>query len=254
MSGVSIQVRGLEFEAAGREILRGVDLEAAAGEITAVMGVSGSGKTTLLKCLAGLVRPTGGKIRIGDTEIAGMRESQLNWERRRIGMVFQYAALFDSLTVYDNVAFGPRHQLRMREREIRPLVRERLAAVGLEETEGLMPSELSGGMRKRVGLARALATNPEALFYDEPTSGLDPIVARLIDRLLVRVRDTVGVTSVVVSHDIPSIMRTADRIAMLHEGRIRAFGTPADLSASDDPVVRQFMEGDPEGPIRPHGR
>lgn len=247
--GVPVRVKDLRLQVREKEILRGIDLEAPAGEITAVMGVSGSGKTSALKCMAGLTRPTSGEIWIGKTNIAPLNEGDLNRERRRIGMVFQYAALFDSMNVYDNVAFGMRHQRRVPERQVRERVRQLLASVGLEHTERQMPSELSGGMRKRVGLARALATDPEVLFYDEPTSGLDPIVAGVIDSLIVSVREQFGVTSVVVSHDIASILRTCDRIAMLHEGRIVAYGTAAEIRASEDPKVRQFLDGRPDGPI-----
>jgi phospholipid/cholesterol/gamma-HCH transport system ATP-binding protein len=251
--GVPVRVVDLRYEAGGRPILRGVELDAPAGEITAVIGVSGSGKTTLLKALAGLVKPTGGEIRIGERDIVPLGEAALNEERRRIGMVFQYAALFDSLTVYDNVAFGARHMRRLPEQEVRAIVARRLADVGLADAERLMPGQLSGGMRKRVGLARALAADPEVLFYDEPTSGLDPIVAGVINDLIVHVRDSFGVTSVLVSHDIAGTFRIADRVALLHEGRIAARGTPAELEASGDPVVRQFLEGRAEGPIRVSG-
>ena len=244
-----VTVRGLRYEVAGRTILDGVDLEIAPGEIMAVMGLSGCGKTTFLKCCAGLIRPSAGEIHIGDTEIAHLGESQLNTVRRRIGMVFQYAALFDSMNVYDNVAFGLRHNSHLSEAEVRQVVAEKLEAVGMLGTERLMPAELSGGMRKRIGLARALATNPQVLFYDEPTSGLDPIVASLTDELIVKVRDTLGVTSVVVSHTIASIFRIADRVAMLYGGRFEAVGTPDEIRASPDPVVRQFIEGRPDGPI-----
>jgi phospholipid/cholesterol/gamma-HCH transport system ATP-binding protein len=248
-TGVPVRVRGLALEYGSAKVLSGVQLDAAPGEITAVMGVSGSGKTSLLKCMAGLARPTAGEIWIGEVNIASMRETDLNVERRRVGMVFQYAALFDSMTVYDNVAFGLRHQRRLPEARIRARVTELLASVGLEGTERMMPAQLSGGMRKRVGLARALATDPQVLFYDEPTSGLDPIVAGIIDSLIVRVRDSFGVTSVVVSHDIASILRTCDRVAMLHEGRIVASGTAGEIRESGDPYVRQFLDGNPEGPI-----
>jgi phospholipid/cholesterol/gamma-HCH transport system ATP-binding protein len=234
-----VTVRDLRYEIGGRTILNGVSLGIEPREIVAVMGMSGGGKTTFLKCCAGLARPTAGEIYIGDTEIVRLSESQLNSVRRRIGMVFQYAALFDSMTVYENVAFGLRHNSDLSEAEIRKVVEEKLDAVG-------MP----GGMRKRIGLARALAVNPEVLFYDEPTSGLDPVVATLIDELIVRVRDTLGVTSVVVSHTIPSIFRIADRIAMLYEGQFEAVGTPEEIRNCDDPVVRQFIEGRSEGPIQ----
>jgi phospholipid/cholesterol/gamma-HCH transport system ATP-binding protein len=245
-----VRVRDLRYDISGRLILNGVSLEVAPGEIMAVMGISGGGKTTFLKCCAGLIRPTGGEIYIGDTEIARLGESQLNSVRRRIGMVFQYAALFDSMNVFENVAFGLRHHSHLSEEEIRKVVHERLEAVGMAHTERLMPAELSGGMRKRIGLARALATNPEVLLYDEPTSGLDPVVGSLIDGLIVRVRDTLGVTSVLVSHHIPSIFRTADRIAMLYEGQFEAVGTPDEIRSCDSPVVRQFIEGRSDGPIQ----
>ena len=214
------------------------------------MGLSGGGKTTFLKCCAGLIRPAGGEIYIGDTEIVRLGESQLNTVRRRIGMVFQYAALFDSMNVYENVAFGLRHHSDLTEAEIRRVVEEKLEAVGMPGTERLMPAELSGGMRKRIGLARALATNPEVLFYDEPTSGLDPVVATLIDELIVHVRDTLGVTSIIVSHTIPSILRISDRIAMLYGGRFIAVGSPDEIRHTADPVVRQFIEGRSDGPIQ----
>jgi phospholipid/cholesterol/gamma-HCH transport system ATP-binding protein len=243
-------VRNLRFEIAGRAILDGVSLEIAPREIMAVMGISGGGKTTFLKCCAGLLRPTSGEIYIGETEIAQLGESQLNSVRRRIGMVFQYAALFDSMSVYDNVAFGLRQNSHLSEPEIRKVVEEKLEAVGMLHTGRLMPAELSGGMRKRIGMARALATNPEVLFYDEPTSGLDPVVASLIDGLIVRVRDTLGVTSVVVSHTIASIFRISDRVAMLYDGRFEAVGTPDEIRQCTDPVVRQFIEGRSDGPIQ----
>jgi phospholipid/cholesterol/gamma-HCH transport system ATP-binding protein len=250
MPGTSVRVRSVAFEAGGRPILSGVDLEARPAEVTAVIGVSGSGKTTLLKCMAGLLRPAAGEIWVGERDLARLREEDLNRERRRIGMVFQYAALFDSMSVHDNVAFGLRHQRRLGERAIRETVARQLAAVGLEGIERMMPAELSGGMRKRVGLARALAVDPEVLFYDEPTSGLDPVVAGVIDDLILRVRDRLGVTSVLVSHDITSTLRIADQVAMLHDGRIIAQGTAREIQRSDNPVVRQFLSGDPHGPIR----
>ena len=245
-----VSVRDLRYEINGRKILDGVNLEIESGEIMAVMGLSGGGKTTFLKCCAGLIRPSAGEIYIGDTEIVQLSEGQLNSVRRRIGMVFQYAALFDSMTVYDNVAFGLRHHSHLSEAEIRKVVEEKLEAVGMVGTERLMPAELSGGMRKRIGLARALAVNPEVLLYDEPTSGLDPVVATLIDELIVQVRDTHGVTSVVVSHTISSIFRISDRIAMLYDGNFEQVGTPEEMRGSENPVVRQFIEGSSVGPIQ----
>lgn len=251
--GARVRVRDLRYRVRDREILSGVDLQVEPGEILAIMGLSGSGKTTLLKCIAGLVRPTSGAIEIGDVEIARLSENQLYPVRRRIGMVFQYAALFDSLTVYENVAFGLRYHGERDEAKIRAVVAEKLGAVGMEGVEGLLPAELSGGMRKRVGLARALATDPEVLLYDEPTSGLDPVVATVIDQLTVRVRDRMGVTSVVVSHTLPSIFAISDRVAMLHDGRLIAVGTVEEIRDSDDARVRQFVEGRAEGPIQVTG-
>ncbi len=239
--GVSVSVRDLVYTVGGRSVLQGVDLEVRPGEIVAIMGVSGGGKTSLLKCMAGLIRPTSGSIRIGEVETTRLSEAELNEQRRRMGMVFQYAALFDSLTVFENVVFGLRYRGRYTEAELRAVARERLAAVGMEGTEDLYPAELSGGMRKRVGLARALATDPEVVFYDEPTSGLDPIVARLIDDLIVGVRDRLGITSVIVSHDVVNALRIADRVALLHDGRIAEEGTPERIRASQNPVVRRFV-------------
>lgn len=250
-----VVVTGLRYSIAARAILRGVELVVGPGEVVAVMGLSGGGKTTLLKCMAGLTRPTAGSIRVGTVELTELDEGALGVQRRRMGMVFQYSALFDSLTVYENVVFGlrhrPRHEGRLTEAQLRRIAAERLAAVGLHDVEEMLPAELSGGMRKRVGLARALATDPEVVFYDEPTSGLDPVVARLIDDLILDVRRQLGVTSVLVSHDVGSVMRTADRVALLYEGRIIACGPPSELSESADPVVRQFIEGRATGPIRP---
>lgn len=247
---VPISVLDLRLSFGGKEVLAGVDLQVEAGEIVSVMGISGGGKTSLLKCLAGLQRPTAGSIRIGDIDLTTLSETELNRRRRCLGMVFQYAALFDSLTVYENVVFGLRHHTRTPERELRRIAEERLSAVGMEGTEDLYPAQLSGGMRKRVGLARALAVDPEVVFYDEPTSGLDPVVARVIDDLIVRTRDTLGVTSVVVSHNVESVLRTSDRVALLHAGRIVEAGTPREIRASENPVVRQFIEGRADGPIQ----
>ena len=248
--GKPVSVRNLEYAIGERVILEDVNLEVAQGEVVAVMGVSGSGKTTLLKCMAGLQRPTSGEILIGDRDITKLSEEALNEQRPRMGMVFQYAALFDSLTVYENVVFGLKYRRRYPDEELRAIARDRLSAVGLEGKEDLLPAQLSGGMRKRVGLARALANELDVVFYDEPTSGLDPVVARVIDDLIVSVRDRMGVTSVIVSHDVPSVLRSADRVALLHDRRIEESGTPAQFRASRNPVVNQFIEGRAEGPIQ----
>jgi len=214
------------------------------------MGMSGVGKSTLLKCTAGLIPVTSGEVMIGGVNIVGLREWRLREVRRKIGMVFQYAALFDSLSVFENVAFGLRRHRRMSEEDLRAVVAEKLSLVGLSGTQELMPSQLSGGMQKRVGLARALALDPPILLYDEPTSGLDPITAATIAELIVGMRDRLGVTSVVVTHDLALIRGVANRLGMLHRGKITAVGTWDEMQSSDDPVIKQFMRGSTEGPIK----
>ncbi len=245
----SIDVCDLRFRVERKEVLKGISLRVRPGEILCVMGMSGCGKTTLLQCIGGLTRPTSGEVWIGDSQIVGMTEDELNRVRERMGMVFQYAALFDSLSVYENVAFGLRRRRKLTEAAIKQAVAEKLSLVGLPDTEALFPSQLSGGMAKRVGLARAIAMTPEILLYDEPTSGLDPVVASVIDELIMEMRDKLGVTSIVVSHNLPSIFRIADKIAMLHEGRVLVFGTPDEVKASPDPIVQQFIHGQSHGPI-----
>jgi len=237
----AITVRGLEYVVPEKRILHDINLEVERGEIVAVMGMSGCGKTTLLKCIAGLLRPTHGHILIEGEDITGLPESELDRVRLKIGLVFQYAALFDSLDVYANVSFGLTHHRKLRRQEMDQIVAERLADVGMQGTERLYPAQLSGGMQKRVGLARALAMEPAVVLYDEPTSGLDPVIGRAIDGLIVETRDRLGMTSIVVSHDIASIFRIADRIAMMHEGRIIASGTPEDMRDSSHPIVREFI-------------
>src|SRR5258708_1574845 len=237
----AVDVAALDYDVPEKRILQDVDLSVAKGEVVAIMGQSGSGKTSLLKCMTGLVKPSAGKIVIEGQDIVPMRERDLDTVRLKMGLVFQYAALFDSLTVFENVSFGLAYHRSISRGEMKKIVEERLADVGMEGTEELYPSQLSGGMQKRVGLARALAMEPDILFYDEPTSGLDPVIARNIDDLILETRDRLGMTSVVVSHDIRSIFKIADRAAMLHEGRIGAEGTPQDLRASNDPSVRTFI-------------
>lgn len=241
----AISLRDLVYEIAGKRVLSNVNLEIAKGEIVSVMGQSGSGKTTLLKLMAGLLKPTSGQILIDGTDIAAMSEAELVGVRLKMGLVFQYAALFDSLTVYENVVFGVvRHRKRVSRAELNALATERLAQVELSGIERQYPSELSGGMQKRVGLARALAMDPDIVFYDEPTSGLDPITATKIDNLILSTRDRMGITSVVVSHHLPSIFRISDRIAMLINGEIGIFGTAGDLRSSPNPAVQTFIRAD----------
>ncbi len=231
-----------------RTILEDVSFVVPERRLTCIMGVSGSGKTTLLRLMAGLLRPDSGQILIDGQNIVGMNEWQLNQVRRKMGFVFQYGALFDSLTIAENVGFGLIQQRRPWA-EVMAVVAQRLQDVGLPDIEERLPSELSGGMRKRVAMARALATSPKVVLYDEPTSGLDPVMARVIDDLIVNLRDQGGTTNVVVSHHLTSILRIADHILMLHDGRIVIEGPPAEVRQSDSPIVRQFLEGRADGPI-----
>jgi phospholipid/cholesterol/gamma-HCH transport system ATP-binding protein len=238
-----IKVERVGYVVPEKPILHDIGLNIPRGQILAIMGISGSGKTTLLKCLAGLLKPTSGRILVDGEDIVPLKETEMDRVRLKIGLVFQYAALFDSLSVYDNVSFGIVNHRRVKRQEVDRIVRERLADVGMEGSERLFPSQLSGGMQKRVGLARALAMEPKVLLYDEPTSGLDPVIARNIDDLIMSTCDRLGMTSVVVSHDIASIFRIADRIAMLHEGTVVAIGTPDEMRASRNPAVQEFIAG-----------
>jgi phospholipid/cholesterol/gamma-HCH transport system ATP-binding protein len=251
-----ISIRGLGVALGGRRILDDISVDIAPGELLCVVGLSGSGKSTLLRCLCGLVQPDAGSIEIDACSVTNLPERSWVPIRARMGMVFQYAALFDSMTVFENVAFGmvrgPRcYEYRTWTRlQLARRVTSILRDVGLPGIERRMPSDLSGGMRRRVGLARALATSPEIVLYDEPTSGLDPVTAAAIDQLILDTRDRNRVTSVVVSHDMQSVFRIADRILMLYDGKTRILGTPDDLRSSDDPVVRQFVNGLVDGPIQ----
>ena len=246
-----ITVRQLRYRIDEKGILHDVNLRIQRGETVSVMGVSGSGKTTLLKIIAGLIRPTSGQVFVDLSDITKLSEEELNRVRHRLGVVFQYGALFDSLTVYDNVAFALIRHTHLSKAEIDDIVDEKLGLVGLPGTQNLMPSQLSGGMQKRVGLARAIAMSPEVLLYDEPTSGLDPVMTTVIDDLIMEMHDRLGVTSVIVSHALPSIFRISDRIAMLHDGTIIAYGAPDEIRGSTDERVQQFIQGKSEGPIQP---
>ena len=227
-------------------MLDGFDLEVPDGEVVSVIGASGSGKSTALKTIIGLISPDAGTIRVDDDEVASLDTERLYDLRRKVGYVFQFAALFDSMTIGENVAMGLKRMGSLTEPEIADRVEEALDRVGLEGSADRLPSELSGGMKKRAGVARAIALEPRYLLYDEPTTGLDPLTVTMIDRLVLQMRDELGVTSLVITHDMDSAYRISDRIAMLHEGRVRTVGTPEEIRASEDPVVKGFIEGKPE--------
>lgn len=233
----------------GNRVLCGVNLEVAEGESVVVIGRSGSGKTVLIKHIIGLLKPDRGEVYVDGVRIDNMKEKELNEVRKKFGMLFQGAALFDSLNVFENVAFGLRHHTDMTEEEIKDRVGECLKMVGLSNVEELYPSELSGGMKKRVGLARAIAMKPKIILYDEPTTGLDPIMADVINNLIVDLKNKLKVTSVAITHDMVSAYKIADRIAMLYGGRIIEEGTPEEIRNSANPVVQQFINGRAEGPI-----
>ena len=236
-----------------RGILSGVSLDVPDGQNTVIIGASGAGKSVTLKLIVGLLEPDSGRVLVDGDDVQQLGRNQLAALRRRIGYVFQFAALFDSLTVAENIGLGLVKQ-GYRPEQIRERVQESLGVVDLTGTEDKLPAELSGGMRKRVGIARAIALKPRYILYDEPTTGLDPVTAAVMDQLIMRTRD-LGVTGLVVTHDMRSAFTVGDRVAMLHHGTIRQAGTVEEVRASDDPVVRQFIEGRP-GPalVRPELR
>jgi phospholipid/cholesterol/gamma-HCH transport system ATP-binding protein len=238
-----IELREIYKTFNGLTVHKGINLAVKEGEILSLIGSSGSGKTILLKEIIGLLRPDRGKVFVMGRDVATLREKELLEVRRNVGMVFQGSALFDSLTVLENVAYPLKEHIRLSKSEIKERVRERLAMVGLYGIEHKMPGELSGGMKKRVALARAIATDPRIILYDEPNTGVDPINARKINELIIDLRERLGVTSMVVTHDLQSVRMVTDRIAMLYEGRIIAEGNWKDFEASQDPFIREFMRG-----------
>ncbi|MFZ4437790.1 MAG: ABC transporter ATP-binding protein [Syntrophales bacterium] len=233
-----------------QKVLDGLNLDIEEGKTTVIIGRSGGGKSVLLKHIIGLLRPEQGQILIDGTDITKLNDRALNEIRKKFGMLFQEAALFDSMNVGENVAFPLREHTTMKEKEIRETVADRLRSVGLTGVEEKMPSELSGGMRKRVGLARAIAMRPRIVLFDEPTTGLDPIMTEAINRLIIETQKNLNLTCIVISHDIRSIFDIGHRIAMLYEGKIIENGTPEELRGSQNPVTRQFLAGSIEGPIR----
>jgi phospholipid/cholesterol/gamma-HCH transport system ATP-binding protein len=247
-----VDVRGIRYVTGARAIFDGLDLSVARGSITAVMGPSGTGKTTLLRLLTGQIWPAAGSVRVLGQDVGSLKTRELFALRKRMGMLFQNGALLTDLDVFENVAFPVREHSRLPEPVLRRLVLMKLEAVGLRGAERLMPQQLSGGMARRVALARAIVMDPEVLIYDEPFVGLDPVSMGIIVRLIRRLNDALGITSIVVSHDVQEVGSIADYSYLLDGGRAVASGTTAELNASADPVVRQFMQGSSEGPVSFH--
>lgn len=247
--GVFVSIENLHKAFEDYQVLQGVDLNIHRGESMVVIGGSGSGKSVLIKHVIGLLLPDVGRIVVDGDVVAELKRTGLNDLRRRMGMLFQYAALFDSMNVGENVAFALRQHTKMKEAEIRDRVEEVLGWVGLEGVEDKWPAELSGGMKKRAGLARAIALGPEIMLYDEPTTGLDPILADQINDLIIDLNERLHVTSISITHDMVSAYKIADRIAMLYRGKIEEIGTPEQIQTSSNPVIQQFIHGRAEGPI-----
>lgn len=243
MAEAVISLRQLNITFGTHTVLDNIDLDVYKGETLAVLGPSGTGKSTVLRSMIGLLEPNGGQIFIQGEDVSGFDEDGWNRLRMKMGMVFQYSALFDFLTVGENVAFGLRQHTDKSNEEIQGIVTQMLDLVGLPGTQDLYPAELSGGMKKRVGLARAIAVNPEIVLYDEPTAGLDPIMSRNISRLIKKTQEQLHVTSVLVTHDMQSAFYAADRVAMLYEGHIVAIGTAEEMKNSTNPIVKAFIEG-----------
>jgi phospholipid/cholesterol/gamma-HCH transport system ATP-binding protein len=250
MSGTLIQIEQLKKSFGSQTILDGVDLKIGKGESIVIIGQSGTGKSVLLKHLLRLMSPDSGRILFDGADIAELNSRELVAMRMRFGMLFQSAALFDSLSVEENVGLGLKESRQYTEKQIEELVIEKLEMVGLSEAAEKYPAELSGGMRKRVGLARAIANNPEVLLYDEPTTGLDPITADVINDLIVELNNKLHVTSISVTHDMTSAFKIADRIVMLYQGKVEFDGTPDQIRTTGNPVARQFISGSATGPIQ----
>lgn len=243
MNEVMISLRQLTMAFGSKVVLDELDLDVYKGETLAVIGPSGSGKSTVIKVLTGLLAPTSGSVQIEGQETSGFDDDAWDELRCHMGVVFQYSALFDFLSVGENVAFGLRQHFKLPEEEVQSRVAALLEMVGMPGTQSMMPAELSGGMKKRVGLARALAMQPQVVFYDEPTSGLDPVMTMTISRLIRKTQQTLGVTSVLVTHDMESAYFAADRIAMLYKGKIVQVGTPDEIKRSSNPIVHAFVNG-----------
>ena len=235
-----------------RPVLQSLNVRIARGKVTALMGASGGGKTTVLRLIGGQHRAQQGQVLFDGQDVGQMNEAQLYAMRRRMGMLFQFGALFTDSTVFDNVAFPLREHLDLPEALVRDIVLMKLSAVGLRGARDLMPSQISGGMARRVALARAIALDPELVMYDEPFAGLDPISRGTAARLIRRLNDALGITSIVVSHDVEETFRIADQVVILADGKVAAQGTPDEIRASTDPLVRQFVGADADGPVQFH--
>jgi len=244
-----IDVIDLHKSFGSNPVLRGVNLRVEQGESMTVIGGSGSGKSVLIKHIIGLLFPDKGRVIVDGQELNKLDAAGLNEVRKKFGMLFQMAALFDSLSVWENVGFGLRQHTKLKDKEIRDIATQKLALVGLKDVEDKMPADLSGGMKKRVGLARAIAMDPAIILYDEPTTGLDPITADSINDLIIDLRKKLGVTSVAITHDMHSAYKISDRIAMLYKGEILEVGTPEQIKNTENPIVRQFITGSAVGPI-----
>ena len=246
-----IEIKGLHKSFGGNPVLNGVNLNIQKGETMVIIGQSGGGKSVLLKHIVGILKPDEGEVWVDGVNITNMDNNALNKVRCRFGMLFQGAALFDSLTVGENVSFALKRYTALSEKDIQEKVKEKLALVGLRDIENIKPAELSGGMKKRVGLARAIAMDPEVVFYDEPTTGVDPIMADAINNLILDLHNKLKITSIAVTHDMVSAYKIADRIAMLYQGAIIGVGTPDEIKETTNPIIHQFITGEAQGPI-PH--
>ena len=247
---ILVDIEDLHFNYDGRPVLQGINMKIPRGKVIAIMGGSGCGKTTLLRCIGGQLRPTGGRVRLEKHQVCEMSHNELYRLRRKMGMLFQFGALFTDMSVFDNVAFPMREHTDMSEEMIRDLVLMKLEAVGLRGAHALMPGELSGGMARRVALARAVALDPMLMMYDEPFAGLDPIALGVIGQLIRKLNDALGATSIMVTHDVQESLLIVDYIYFVSGGRIVAEGTPEQIRASKDPFVHQFVHAEVEGPVR----
>jgi phospholipid/cholesterol/gamma-HCH transport system ATP-binding protein len=247
-----VEVENVDFAYDRRPILNGVNLAIERGQVVAIMGLSGCGKTTLLRLIGGALRPTRGEVRVGGRAVAKLNHDELFALRRKMGMLFQFGALFTDMSCYDNVAFQMREHTDLPEELIDDLVLMKLQAVGLRGAHRLMPAELSGGMARRVALARTTALDPMLIMYDEPFAGLDPVSMGIIGHLIRRLNDSLGATSIIVTHDVAEALQIVDYVHFMSEGAIIAQGTPAELRASDKPIVRQFVNGELDGPMPFH--